>query len=498
VRKYLAIILGVLFVLSFSATAFAIHETQPGQDIPVVSMGSDKITLSGSILVRGWYLNNVNSYEAGSGPVGLFPLESQSHAFYTTNATLAVDAKVSDNVRGMMELETTGSTNDSDLFVWGEPGYDIKPDSNLKFRQLWIQYTGSGLGVPAGIKIGHMPISLGEKQFLNNERFGNDAILVWIDPTKEFHLVAGTTKLNEGDPFVHSDDLDGYVLVATYMLNKDNTIGVNYLWAHSDGNVPSFSYSDEFEGTRPFSVNTDDLNFNNVGVHANGNIAGLTYAAEGDFQFGKIKQADVAGDGDIEGQPDLKLKGWAVFAKLGYQLDLVNLRASFAMGSGDDKADNDLKEFQTLQGTDYDFASRLVHYTQIYERTIATAANEACLTTQEGCNHTNTGIANTTYYNIGIDVNPVKELGISVDGFLLKATKTGLWSDEGRVSKDIGWEIDSKITYKLAKNLTYFVEAGMFKPGKFYAEAIDMNSGEYLVPDRKTVTQAVHGLELTF
>ena len=54
-------------------------------------------------------------------------------------------------------------------------------------------------GMPAGIKIGHMPISLGEKQFLNNERFGDDAILVWIDPTKEFHLAAGTVKLNEGD-----------------------------------------------------------------------------------------------------------------------------------------------------------------------------------------------------------------------------------------------------------------------------------------------------------
>ena len=72
-----------------------------------------------------------------------------------------------------------------------------------------------------------MPISLGEKQFLNNERFGDDAILVWIDPTKEFHLAAGTTKLNEGDAFVHSDDLNGYVLIATYMINKDNTIGVN-------------------------------------------------------------------------------------------------------------------------------------------------------------------------------------------------------------------------------------------------------------------------------
>ena len=486
-RKYLAIILGVLFVLSFSAAAFAAENSG-------MSMSTDKITLSGSILVRGWYLNNVgqssvfNDLDAEVNR--LLPEESQSHAFYTTEATLAVDAKVSDNVRGMMELESTGATNDSGDFVWGETGYDIKPGATLKFRQLWIQYTGAGLGLPAGIKIGHMPISLGEKQFLNNERFGDDAILVWIDPTKELHLAAGTTKLNEADPFKHSDDLDGYVLIATYMIDKDNTIGVNYLWAHSDANCPSLSTETDFDtGERIFDANVESLNFNNVGVHANGNVAGLTYAAEGDFQFGKIKNILDSGD-------DLKAKGWAVFAKLGYQLDLLNLRAAFAMGSGDDDPyDSSCKEFQTLQGTDYDFTSREVHYTQIYEHTIATAAAEARLTTQAGGNHTNTGIANTTYYNLGFDVNPVKELGISVDGFILRATKTGAWGSG--VSKNIGWEVDSKLSYKLAKNLSYFIEAGIFKPGNFYEEALD-EYGDPLVANKKTVTQAVHGLQLDF
>ena len=126
----------------------------------------------------------------------------------------------------------------------------------------------------------------------------------------------------------------------------------------------------------------------------------------------------------------LKAKGWAVIAKVGYQLDPVNLRASFAMGSGDDDADDeDCKEFQTLQGPDYGATARLVHYTQIYERTVRTAAESAILTTTVGGNTTNTGIANTTYYNLGADVTPMKELSISIDGFLLRATKTGAWED---------------------------------------------------------------------
>jgi len=455
VRKYLAIVLGVLFILSFTATAFAIHET--GE--PAISKGA-QIILGGKILVRGWYFDNVNS--------SALPTSTQSQAMYSTNANIMIDANVSDNVRGFMELETTvgGSGNpDSGLYYWG--AIDTKPASDLFFRQLWIQYTGSGIGAPSGIKAGHMPITLGEKQFLCNERFGDDAILLWVDPTKEVHLVLGTTKLVEGSNAIHSDDLDGYVLIATYMVNKDNTIGLNYTLVHSDG-----------LGSPP---TVDNLNFDNLGLHANGKVSGLTYAAEVDFQFGKADGLGAAAD--------TKFSGYGIFAKLGYMVDPVGLRASFAMGSGDSDPSNDKnKEFQTLQGPDAIGATaRLVHYTQIYERTIRTAANEQTLT---GALRNN-GIANTTYYNLGVDVNPTKELALSLDGFIIRATKA--WQADQ--SKSVGSELDFKGTYKFAKNLSYFVEAGVFTPGKFYTTgAAPVNGGL----DKKTVTQAVHGLLLTF
>lgn len=476
-RKYLALILGVLLTLSFSVTAFAVHETPPGEIAPVVAMGSDKITLGGKIITKGWYLDNAN-------PLNNFaPEKTDSQAFYHTNVYLMVDAKVTDNVMALVEIETaSGTSRNSGLWYWGN--YDTKPDAHLRIRQAWVQYTGSGLlGVPSGIKIGHMPISLGEKQFLNNERFGNDAILVWLDPTKELHLLAGTTKLNEGDIYDNTLDLDGYVLLGTYTINKDHTVGANWLWAHSDGNCPSLGAGE----------NVDDLNFNNIGLHANGNIAGLSYAAEVDFQFGKAKGINLTTpDGSVA--DDLEAKGWAVFAKLGYQLDPVNLRASFAMGSGDDDANDDsCKEFQTLQGPDYGPTARLVHYTQIYERTVRTAAYSAILTTTPGGNVRNTNIANTTYYNLGLDVKPLKELSVSLDGYLLRATKTGAWEDAvlDNVDKNIGWEVDTKISYKIAKNLVYFIEAGVFKPGDFYEDA-------QIVSEDKTVTQAIHGISLSF
>ncbi len=468
-RKYLAIVLSVIFILSFAVTAFAIHET--GE--PAISKGA-QIVLGGKILVRGWYFDNVNSSALPTSK------DTESQAMYSTNANIMIDANVSDNVRGFMELETSNGASgnpDSGLYYWGS--IDTKPAADLFFRQLWIQYTGSGLlGASSGIKAGHMPITLGEKQFLCNERFGDDAILLWVDPTKEVHLVLGTTKLVEGNNAIHRDDLDGYVLIATYMIDKDNTIGLNYTLVHSDA----------LAKTKDIPVGTignptvDKLNFDNLGLHANGKVSGLVYAAEVDFQFGKL-------DG-LTAAADKKFSGYGIFAKLGYMVDPVNLRASFAMGSGDkNTADDKNKEFQTLQGPDEIGATaRLVHYTQIYERTIRTAANEQTLT---GTVRTN-GIANTTYYNLGMDVNPTKEINLSLDGFIIRATDA--W--QANQSKSVGSEVDFKGTYKFAKNLSYFVEAGVFTPGKFYTTGAAPVNGVGV--DKKTVTQAVHGLLLTF
>jgi hypothetical protein len=499
VKKFLVIVLSVLFILSFTVTAFAIHEEMP-PDEAVVAKGPAKIVLGGKIIVRGWYFHDVDANALPAVPNGVSTADGgsgvggKSEALYTTNAYFTVNAKISDNVQGFMELETSNNgSNNSGVAYWGQ--YDSKPNSDLRFRQLWLQYTGSGLlGIPSGIKAGHMPITLGEKQFLNNERFGDDAILLWIDPTKELHLVAGTTKLVESSTLTignidHAQDLDGYVLIATYMLDKDNTIGINWTWAHSDANIPSLA-------SEGFPV-VDTVNFHNIGAHAHGNVAGLSYAAEADFQFGKAKPAD-----DTLLTEEKKFEGWGVFAKLGYMIDPINLRASFAMGSGDNGTDSSkIKEFQTLQGTDATGAiARFPHYTLIYERLVRTAASEALLTTFPGGNVRTTGIANTTYYNLGFDVNPVKELALSLDGYYLRATKTGAFvnveNSDASVSKQVGWEVDGKLNYKIAKNLSYFVEAGMFFPGKFYSEAFADPDGNPL--QKKTVTMAVHGLVLEF
>lgn len=434
-RKYLAVLLGVIFLLSFAVTAFA-------QDKP-------EITLGGELRARGWYLDN--------NATGNLPEATESQAWYDYRVRLNVNANVASGTSGFVQLETSTEKGGvlqqaSDWYQWGT--FNQKPASGFTLRQAWMQHTGSGLlGVPVGVRIGHVLLALGEKQFFDHTKYGDDAIYLWIDPMKELNVGFVVAKANEGLPANHGDDIDAYMLIGTYKLDKDNTVGLNYTWIKSDA-----------------AMDVENFSFQNLGVHANGKFAGFSYAAEFDTQFGKIDEVD----------EDLKFRGYGVMAKLGYKLDPVGIRASFAMGSGDNNPDdNKIKEFQTTLGRD-------IHYSFVYEYTVRTAAQNQILSA--GATRA-TGIANTTYYNLGVDFSPMADLNLALDGFIIRATKA---IQDGQ-SKNIGSEIDLGMAYKISKNLTYSVTAGAFWPGKFYTTGDDP-----LVESKKTVTQAVHALTLSF
>src|SRR4030042_2228903 len=85
-KKYLALILGVLFVLSFAASAFAIHAEIPSETQAAVAKGSTQITLGGEIRVRGWYRDNISDVLIiQPGPdleLKNMPVKSDSQAYY--------------------------------------------------------------------------------------------------------------------------------------------------------------------------------------------------------------------------------------------------------------------------------------------------------------------------------------------------------------------------------------------------------------------------------
>ena len=284
-----------------------------------------------------------------------------------------MDATVAPGIKGFVMLETNGGTNTStsDLYKWG--GLNSKPNS-LNINEAWILYSGSGLfGFPSGLKIGHMPLALGEKQFFDHTKFGDDAIVFFMNPVKPLEIAFLTFKGYEGFQ-ANTTDLDAYVALATYKLDDNNKIGAHFTYL----NEPNPGYF-------------DNLKEMNLGLHANGNVAGFGYKGELDVQGGSV------------GDPKTKFRGYAASLGLNFNVNPVNLRVSAAYGSGDNNATDDKqKEFQTFLGDDQ-------HYTLVYEYKVASAAQSGGV---------NTGLANTTYGNIGVDFAPTKDLTTSLDAYL--------------------------------------------------------------------------------
>jgi len=451
-KKYLAIILGALFVLSFAASAFAIHAEIPSETQAVVAAGTTQINLSGELRVRGWYGKNIANVGNSSEGFNGIPAEKNSAAWYDERVRLSVDAKISPNIEGMVQLES--GTNEQDNYTWGN--FNSKP-AQLSILQAWMLYSGSGLfGFPAGLKVGHMPLALGQKEFFDHTKFGDDAIVAFLLPSKELEIDLLTIKfagdgansnvytfqpltLNyTGNKYDNTSDLDGYVGIITYKMDPKTSVGLNYTYL----NLPDLGFSHQ-----------------NLGFTANGEFSGLGVKAAADFQFGKV----------FSGTPtETKFRGYAFMAGLNYMVDPLNLRASFAYGSGDNDAnDGKDKQFETYLGNDQ-------HYTLVYEYNVVSTAGRI-----------NSGISNTTYYNVGLDVTPVKDVTASLDGYIIRATKAA----DG-VSKNAGWEVDGKIVYNIAKNLNYQIDAGYFKAGNFYADTYSV--------DKKGATVLRHMLTLSF
>jgi hypothetical protein len=451
VKRYLALVAGLIFVLGFTAVAFAIHAEIPSDTQAVVAKGTTQITLGGEIRARGEY-KEVD-----------FNNDTPGDSYYDSRVRLSVDAQVTPNTSGFVQVEagggytadnytwgtstekewySTGSCNDTngddqcdvgtitvdtksrDKDQYGAKGiYNVGNAKRGQFNilQAWILHKGSGLlGVPAGVKVGHMPLALGNKLFFDHTKFGDDAIVFFVDPTKELHIGLLTAKFREGQNAL-SDDANAYVGLFNYKLANGSISG-------------DITYVDD----QGFSA--DGLHFWNFGLRGDMKVDPITIRADVELQTGSTGQT-----------PDRDFAGYAFLVGADFKVDPVTLTAEFAYGSGDDDANDDKdKRFVTSLGAD-------PHFTYVYEY----RTNNAC-GVQYG------GICNTMYVKLGASAQPVKDLTASLNLFWLRANEVPAGGD-----KDIGIEIDPKITYKIDKNLTYWIEGGYLMAGDFWGPNAD-------------------------
>jgi len=241
-KKILIPLLSVAMVLFFIAPTFATHAAPKGYEYEpqVVKAGKSMIKLSGSIRIRGEFSDNLDDYDDDGA-------SDNSVSKYDQRIRLKVEATVSPNTKGVIELENgkdsscgevyneddmmvynyscSGSDSDTkDGYMWG---YRDKAASgiyqrgnykvgDLRIRQAYIAHQGRGLlGRLAGFVVGHQLVKVGDGLFLNHAKFGDDAITLWVSGS-EISLTAAKLAENKG---AFSDDADLYSLAAEHEIN---------------------------------------------------------------------------------------------------------------------------------------------------------------------------------------------------------------------------------------------------------------------------------------
>ena len=476
-KKYFVVALAALFVLGFAASSFAIHAEIPAETQAVVSKGATQITIGGDIRVRGIMDNNTKDFNNDATASG-------DDAKWDQRVRLQVEAKVTPNTTGLIQLEAgnaDNTTGSQDIRDWGtEPNQqatgtikagDVKQDG-MRILQAWILHQGSGLlGVPALVKIGHMPVQISELYY-SHTKFGDDAILLGVDPVKELHLILGHVKLGEGNTW-NADDVNGYTLIASYDINKDSNVGASATYADGQ-NRTAFGYSffpinnaisnafitslnPSLSRSALTLTNGADLHLWNFAITGKTKIANLGVKGEFDIQAGKITDLGTGSD-------SMKFRGMAGKLDVDYTIQPVTLMFGAAYGSGDDFKkvlygdDNKIRNFVTTQDA-------VQHFTFVYEYLTPNAAGN-----QYG------GLQNTWYLKAGAKADIMKNLDGMINVYYLRAvhaTPLGAVAEQAFgnsvfSSKAIGTEVDVNLNYQIDKNLKYYVEGGYLFAGNFW------------------------------
>ena len=221
------------------------------------------------------------------------------------------------------------------------------------------------------------------------------------------------------------------------------------------------------------------IHFWNFGLRGNANIGDLALKLDGELQAGKV---DVFVSPGVAAKKDFD--GYAILAGASYKLAPVTLSLDFAYGSGDDNGtDGKVKGFVTSQ-------SAIQHFTYVYD-----------YRTKNACGMQYGGLCNTMYVKLGANAPLAKDLAGELGLYWLQAAKKMLGVAElggtATDSKSIGTEVDARITYKIDRNLTYWVEGGYLFAGDFWKGTAGKGTpaGSGSPDDAYTVR---HGIQLSF
>jgi hypothetical protein len=406
--KKIVMLLAVAAMTCFSTSAFAIHEGE-GK----ASGNLADITIGGSMDIRSRDFQNLDMNKS----VGDATLDTQERI------RLDVNVKAGD-VKGKVTIE-----NDWD--TWGRFETPQANHANngtsgaLDLREAWVLFPVPS--TPVMVKGGHMLLQLGNGWWFRSMKYGSDAWVAFtdIDPV---HVGLVNVKVSEGLTS-QSDDIDAYVIFASVKASDTMNFGADVTYANDRRNGFGF-------GTPGATDPAGQTQAYNIGLNADVKAGPVGLKAEVDVQTGKAKGNDS------------KFKGNQVVVQGNVPMDPVTINFAAAYGSGKKATDKDNKEMVTFLDADQ-------HYTFLYEYKIA------------GPCGAHTGFCNTTALSAGAMFAATKSLSIGADVWFMQASeKVAEVGNPLATTSELGTEVDVKINWTLADNLTWNWTLGYLDPGK--------------------------------
>ena len=439
------------------------------------SMAAAEVTVGGNAEIRYDLWKNIN-------------LNAGATSFHTTNffderVMVNVDAKIAEGLEGFVEFDTDNFNWGQQTSIFNVPTYlnHEQAVGSIGIRQAWINAMVPG--IPVGVKIGHQPLALGHGIWLDTHRFGSDAILVYSKPMPALLLAGAYVQMSQSQPtqplnngafnrtplaggsalglpqinFIQKGDAKAYAALANFTWMENNTVGFNATYVHDADSAATLLGGDH----RIWATN--------AAIVADGTIAGLTYKAEADWLHTDTES--VFGN-DL----NYLVNGYA--AMLGANMNVMNVAnvgMEAAYGTGNSAGDPQIfynpgeagfggsKHQDHAYYTPYNSTS--YNYAFLYNDKIGQGPLGSGGGAGFGDGFGGFGLANTGYVKVSAAFTPTDKMKIGIDGLYLRASESMLPGQ----SRDLGWEVDGNLGYKLYDNLSLDVTGGVFVPGAWYA-----------------------------
>jgi hypothetical protein len=464
-KKIFILLLSVVALLAFTASAFALHGVKEMLDYTpsVVKAKQAQVELYGHYRIRGSIKDNTSDFEDTDDNDPMDKTDDAA-ADYDQRVRFGIKATVSPQSQAVLEVET-GSGN-SDAFGWGSSsagsggvyraGGNVKKGA-MEIRQAYVSHQTTALGPLAGFKAGHMLIALGTGTYYNHTKGGDDGILFWVQPQDNTEIAFAILKGEENSG--NDNDIDIYALTLETAAGAINLSG-------------DISYLHDNAGTfGQFDLNNATLW--NIGVRAGTDLQGIGVNAGCDFQSGEI-------DAFKDDSDDMDLSGWQCQIGASTKVGEASVHAKFAYGSGDDiDSEDDYEGFITSLSSGGNVG------TFVYDNSTTTAAQRLSTNNARSSDFANAntnGLANTMYLNVGATTNLTPDLSANAEVFYLVASEEVSNTSE-LDDDDIGVEVDGKLTYQIDTGVAWYIEAGILFAGDFYKNVTTMNNPTPETPD---------------